>query len=117
MAKARAAVPDEPASRWTDIAEYESLRVKSTVHKLRTSHHQMLVQSGPLQTLMLSQSGGYMAFRIVESGLEIPIGNVASAIPKGVSLASKLQKTTGSRLTPKIPAARAADDEVDDGED
>ncbi len=117
MARAKAVAVVAPPSPWTDIAEYESVRVIAVTHKLRTSNHQHLVQSGPGQTLMLSVRGGYTTFRILQNGLEIPIGNVASAIPKGVSLASKLQKTTGSRLTPKIPADRAADDEeADDGE-
>ena len=85
------------------------------VHKLRHSHHHKLIQSGPNQTIMLSSRGPYLAYRIVESGLEIPATNVASAIPKGVSLANKLQKTTGSRLTPKVTAAKRAK-EADDGE-
>jgi hypothetical protein len=103
-------------AEYTDIAEYESIRVIVETHKLRHSHHAKLIQSGPQQTLMLSVRGNLPpVFRILESGLEIPVSNVASAIPKGVSLASKLQKTTGSRLTKKVPAKRAKDDEVDDG--
>lgn len=103
------------AVAYTDIAEYESLRVVGETHKLRHSHHHKLIQSGPGQTLVLSTRSGYQTFRIKESGLEIPVTNVASAIPKGVSLASKLQKTTGSRLTPKLPAKSPAED--DDGEE
>jgi hypothetical protein len=90
---------------WTDIAEYESIRVATDVHKLRHSHHHKLIQSGPGQTLMLATRAGYTCFRIVESGLEIPVHNVASAIPKGVSLAGKLRKTTGTRL-PEKPQAK-----------
>ena len=104
------------SAEYTDIAEYESLRVSFATHALRHSHHAHLIQSGPGQTIMLGHRGGYTCFRIVESGLEFPITNVASAIPKGVSLASKLQKTTGSRLTPKVPAKkkRPAVTEADD---
>jgi hypothetical protein len=86
---------------YTDLGEYESLRVGNEVHKLRHSHHYKLIQSGPGQTLMLSTRSGYTTFRIVESGLEIPLANVASAIPKGAQLASRMSKTTGSRLTPR----------------
>lgn len=99
---------------YTDIAEYESLRVMTETHKLRHSNHAKLIQSGPGQTLVLSERGSYTCFRIVESGLEIPMGNVASAIPKGVTLATKVRKTTGTRLTPKLPApkrGKEADDE------
>ncbi len=104
---------------WTDLAEYESLRVASPTHKLRHSHHINLIQSGPGQTLMLSTRAGYVCFRIVESGLEIPVSNVASAIPKTASLASKIQKTTGSRLTPKLSGKRSrpADTEDPDADD
>lgn len=102
-------------SAYTDIAEYESLRVIGEIHKLRHSSYGKLVNSGPGQTLMLSSREGYVTYRIVESGLEIPITNVASAIPKAASLANKLQKTTGSRLTKKVPARRKAIDEEDAG--
>lgn len=100
---------------FTDIAEYESLRICNEIHKLRHSSYGKVVNSGPGQRIMLSERGAYVCFRIVESGLEIPIGNVASAVPKLASLASKLQKTTGSRLTPKVPAGRTA--EGDDGDE
>lgn len=96
----------------TDIQEYESLRVKVATHKLRHSYHQNLWQSGPGQTLMLSvrDGTGYLFFRVVESGIEIPMENVASAIPKGVTLASKLRKTTGTRLTEKPQTKKKAPD-------
>ena len=103
---------------YIDLQEYESLRVIGETHKLRHSHHHKLVNSGPGQTLMLSERGGYMTFRVVESGLEIPVFNVASAIPKGVSLATKRQKTTREKLTPKLKAPRKATpptEEPDDG--
>lgn len=99
---------------YTDIAEYESLRVQAATHKLRHGHHPNLIQSGPGVTIMLGTRGGYTCFRIVESGLEIPVENVASAIPKGATLATKLQKTTGSRLTPKVPAKRAKAEAADE---
>lgn len=98
----------------SDIREYESIRVATDVHKLRHSHHHKLIQSGPGQTIMLRDDKGYIHFAIVESGLEIPASNVASAIPKSSTLASKMQKTTGSRLTPKLPSKKVRDD---DGED
>ena len=104
---------------WTDIAEYESLRVKSETHKLRHSNHSKLINSGPGQTVMLSSRGAHVTFRIVESGLEIPLENVASAIPKACTLATKTQKTTGSRLTKKVKATPAkpaqGDDDVEPG--
>lgn len=85
----------------TDLGEYDSIRVKYATHKLRHSHHATLIESGPGQTIRLSSNGPYLCFRIVESGIEFPIGNIASAIPKGSTISGKLQKTTGSRLTTK----------------
>jgi hypothetical protein len=85
------------STEWFDIAEYESIRVMTETHKLRFSHHAKLIQSGPNQTLVLSARGPYVCYRIVESGLEIPVNNVASAVPKAASLAGKMRRTTGSR--------------------
>lgn len=104
-------------SEYVDHGDYESIRVKYATHKLRHSHHATLIESGPGQTIRLSSKGPYVVFRIVESGIEFPIGNVASSIPKGSVISGRLQKTTGSRLTtkPAAPAKRAAkggDDDV-----
>ena len=95
---------------YTDLGEYDSIRVKYATHKLRHSHHATLIESGPGQTIRLSANGAYLCFRIVESGIEFPIGNIASAIPKGSAISGRLQKTTGSRLTtkPTTPAKKTA---------
>lgn len=115
---------------YTDIAEYETLLVSNNIHRMRHSTHAKMIQSAPGQTVMLSTREGYFTFRIVESGQEIPVPNVASAIPKRSTLATKMQKTTGHGLTPKIAAAKrgrgrpkkappppSKPDEVDDGEE
>lgn len=88
---------------YTDIAEYESLRVKYDTHPLRHSKHGKIINSGDGQTLMLSSRGGYTCFRIVETGFELPVENVASAIPKNVALSVRQRKTTLDRgLTKNI---------------
>lgn len=91
---------------YVDIAEYESLMVKSKVHRTRGFINQLQLHSQPDQTIMLSQRGGYFTFRLVESGQEIPIPNVASAIPKRAPAATRTQKTTKNGLTPKLAASR-----------
>jgi hypothetical protein len=91
---------------YTDIGEYESLRVIQEVHRIGRSQHPSLVRSSAGHTIMLSERNGYMTFRIVENGLEIPVFNVASAIPKGATAAVKTQKTTSAGLTPKAKAPK-----------
>lgn len=98
---------------WTDIAEYDSLRLHGEIH--RTRHQGRLqIMSGPGNTIVLSKhESGFFAFRVVESGLEIPVPNVASAAPKNTQIASKLRKTSPQGLTekakpePKAPKAEA----------
>ncbi len=91
--------------------EYQSLRVKSPTHKLRHGGLASLVQAGGEQTITRHEDGGYVFFRIEPSGVEVPVENVASAIPKAASIASKLKKTTGSRIVKPSPNVKGADDE------
>jgi hypothetical protein len=91
---------------WTDIQEYESLRLKEAPARGRLGPNPKLVASGPKQTIMLSQRTGtpYVCFRIVEDGAEFMFDNVLCAIPKGADLATKLRKT----VSPAAPKARVA---------
>ncbi len=89
----------EAPPTWTDLAEYDSLRLHGEIHRTR---HQARLQilSGPGNTLVLSQHvSGYFTFRVQESGLEIPMSNVASAAPKGSQMAAKVRKTSPEGLT------------------
>ncbi len=100
---------------WIDHQEYESLKLIKEGHRSRFQGHNTM-RSGSGNTIMLSQLEGtpYVCFRIVESGLEVGTGNVASAVPKGTSLSVKTRKTTPKGMTAKVSSARAK--KVSDGE-
>ena len=102
-------------TEWLDHGEYESLRLIHAVHRLRFGAGQGQVQSGPGQTIMLSTlvGAGFTCFRIVENGLQIPIANVAGAVPKGSGLGVVRRKTT-AKTDAAMPAEPTAgsDEEI-----
>jgi hypothetical protein len=76
--------------------EYQSLRLRNVVHKLRYGVQPLLVDATSEQTITRHNDDGYIYFRVMPTGVEIPLHNVASAIPKNASIASKIGKTVGA---------------------
>lgn len=82
--------------------EYASLRIRNVTHKLRQGAMPFLVEAGGGQTITY-RSEPFPHFDVQPSGIQIPLQNVASAIPKGASIANKVNKTVGA-----MKAAREA---------
>lgn len=77
--------------------EYASLRIIEPAHKLRFGHGAKLVESTADQTIIFRPLP-FPHFDIAPTGIQIPLHNVASAIPKGAALAARVRKTTGGRV-------------------
>lgn len=76
---------------------YQSLRIIEVVHKLRHGTQPKLIEAAGEQTIERKRDDdGYMYYEIQPSGVEVPLHNVASAIPIGASVASKVAKTVGA---------------------
>lgn len=74
--------------------QYSSLRIVSETHKLRQGNLPKLVQAGGTQTITRERDeDGYIYFLVQPSGVEIPLHNVASAIPAAASIAEKVNGT------------------------
>jgi hypothetical protein len=86
--------------------EYQSLRIKGVVHKLRHAMNAMLVEATSDQTITYKDAP-FPHFEVQPSGIQIPLHNVASAIPKGASLASKVNKTVGAMKEAREAKQRA----------
>lgn len=110
----------------TDHGEYESLRLQKPLGEGGRMHGgsgvPTMLQGGPGRTIVLScKFGGYWTFRIKESGIEIPLANVASATPKGAKINGlrrrvdtvSLEKKRAERLAraEKRQAAKEAESE------
>jgi hypothetical protein len=105
---APAATPKKKPEPYTDHAEYASLRCVNLTDAGRTGGPTpTLIHSGPGRTLVLSSRAGYYTFRIRESGLEIPVTNVASATPKGVAAAGRIKRTDKEGIEQKREARLA----------
>lgn len=83
-------------------AEYASLRLIDVVHKLRYGVQPKLVEANGEQTITY-RNEPFAHFDVQPSGVQIPIHNVASAIPKEASVAAKMNRTVGA-----MKAAREA---------
>lgn len=71
------------------VSEYMSLRIKRPVHKLRHGTSPSLVESGGGQQIFFRRLP-YDHYVVVPGGIEIPIGNVSSAIPMNAEITKKL---------------------------
>lgn len=76
-------------------AEYQSLRIFEVAHKLRHGVQPKLVEAGGDQTITFHPEP-FPHFEVLPSGVQIPLNNVASAIPKTASIAQKVVKTVGA---------------------
>ena len=76
--------------------QYQSLRLYSAVHKLRQGSLPNLVEANA-QREITYRSEPFPQFLVMPEGVEIPLHNVASAIPVGSGLADKITKTIGAR--------------------
>lgn len=85
--------------------EYQSLRVKSPTHKLRFSNLPSKIEADGDQKITF-RPAPYPHFCVSPSGVEIPLENVASAIPMAASIAGRLRKT--GPMGARREAARAA---------
>jgi len=69
------------------------------------------VEAGGDQKIILREKP-YPHFVVLPSGIEIPVANVASAIPKGAALADRVKRTTtgkaGIQRAAKWDSAKAA---------
>lgn len=77
-------------------SEYTSLRLRNTVHKLRYGVQPLLVEAGGEQTITFLEEP-FPHFVVDPSGVQIPLHNVASAVPSSAALAAKVGKTVGQR--------------------
>lgn len=79
---------------------YESLRIIEGAHKLRYGSGTKLVESKGDQSITF-RTLPFEHFEVAPSGIQIPLHNVASAIPKSAALAGRLRRTgqTGGRLS------------------
>jgi hypothetical protein len=73
-------------------AEYSSLRILHETHKLRQGNLPKLVQAGGGQTVTY-KTEPFPHFEVQPSGIQIPLHNVASAIPVQASIADKVNGT------------------------
>lgn len=93
---------------------YQSLRIIEVVHKLRHGTQPKLVEATSEQTIERKcDDDGYLYYEVQPSGVEIPLHNVASAIPVGASVASKVAKTVGAmraQREAKLAKAKGAGD-------
>lgn len=90
---------------WVDIGEYASLRTIENVHAVGRVQGVMRtprkVDAGPGVRIVLSVKAGYASFRLLPAGTEIPVTNVATAVPKGAALASRLRRTFERPVRPE----------------
>lgn len=70
--------------------EYDSLRIKSATH-VRSGYSGQIASGGGQQIFFRAEP--YPHFAVLPKGIEIPMENVASAVPKAAGLASKLRRT------------------------
>lgn len=92
--------------------EYQSLRIKSVVHKLRHGVQPFLIEAGGDQTITF-KSEPFPLFEVLPSGVQIPLDNVASAIPKGASVANKIGRTVGAMKEARLAKAAKSKKEAD----
>lgn len=103
------------------MSDYQSLRLRNNVHKLRYGVQPLLVEangspedgSRNWQTITYKEEP-FPHFEVLPSGVQIPLHNVASAIPRTASIATKVAKTVGAmkaaREAKQAAAKKAADD-------
>lgn len=103
MSKPKTTLEDPTASP-DDAVEYESIRIIEGAHKLRYGSGAKLVESKGDQIIRF-RSTPFEHFEVQPQGIQIPIGNVASAVPKSASIANRLRKTgqTGGRIVKPVP--------------
>jgi hypothetical protein len=108
--KPKAAVPKPDP--YVDHGEYASLRVVNLTDAGRTGGPvQTLLHGGPGRTIVLScKYGSYWTFRIKETGIEIPVTNVASATPRGAPGATRVRRTDKIGIDQKREARLAKAD-------
>jgi hypothetical protein len=95
--------------------EYQSLRLKNVVHKLRYGVQPMLVEAGGDQTITYSETP-FPHFEVLPSGVQIPLHNVSSAIPKDANVASKHAKTVGAMKEARLAKAAKQKKDADAAE-
>jgi hypothetical protein len=89
---------------------YQSLRLYEPVHKLRQGSLPKLVEANSQRTITYREAP-FPQFLVMPEGVEIPIHNVASAIPVGAGLADKMARTVGAmrdRRELRLAKAKAA---------
>jgi len=100
--------------------EYQSLRILDVIHKLRFGTQPKLVEATHDQTITYKDLP-FPHFDVQPSGVQIPLHNVASCIPKDASIASKVGKTVGAmkqaRQARLAKAKQPVTLEADDGEE
>lgn len=80
---------------------YASLRIIDVVHKLRFGVQPKLVEAGGDQTITYRDEP-FPHFDVQPSGVQVPLHNVASAIPVTSSIAEKTNKTVGAMKAARI---------------
>ena len=77
--------------------EYDNLRIKSPTH-VRSGYGGQISSGGGQQIFFRQEP--YPHFVVLPKGIEVPLENVSSAIPKAAGLASKLRRTGAKKVEP-----------------
>lgn len=88
---------------------FQSLRLYAPIHKLRQGSLPNLVEANSERTITYSEEP-FPHFDVQPEGVCIPIHNVASAIPVGSGVGSKIAKTIGAMRQAREAKQKAAID-------
>ena len=89
--------------------QFQSLRLYAPIHKLRQGSLPNLVEANAGRTITY-EAEPFPHFDVQPEGVCVPVHNVASAIPVGSAVGSKIAKTVGALKQAREAKQKAASD-------
>lgn len=92
--------------------QYASLRLYAPIHKLRQGSLPNLVEANSTRTITF-KAVPFDHFDVQPEGVQVPLHNVASAIPMGSGVGDKIAKTVGAMRAAREKRQKAAEETSD----